>query len=263
MRTRPRSLALAAAGIGFTLALGSGALAAPQASLPDAELIIDAPGPPPGGLNQTFAFDAGTQEFVANASGSFGGLDVTFSAVGDPDPSLSYQLTVQNQSAGARDFFLLFRIPTGAVFQADSVSATLTGELVDRNGGSVFLRRVGIDPIQQSNAIVKTAQGVPIAVVLGVPLGTTDISAAGPIDLDAGPLPGPDPTAFGEAFTSLEVRLHFGLSAGDQATLNGTVVMVPELSGLAALGVAIAGLTGIARRRPRQRPSPSRPSQPA
>lgn len=260
MRKRPRGTRIAAAAlIGLGLAWAGAAHAAPQASLPDAQLIIDAPGPPAGGLNQSFPFNSSTQEFVADASGPMGGLDITFSALGDPDPSISYQLTVQNQSAGARDFFLLFRIPIAPLAEVSSVSASLNGELVDRNGGSVFLRRVGVDPLQQANSVVETAQGVPIAVVLGVPLGTQEITSPGPFDLSAGPLPGPDPTAFGDAFSALEVRLHFGISAGDEATFSGTVVMVPEPARFASLAAGLAALAGLARRRsPSPRPIHSR-----
>lgn len=233
------------------LAMGEApaAWAAPQTSLPDATLTIVSPGPPAVEIRESFPFDAGAQEFVADASESAGELDIVFMAVGDPDPSISYELSVLSRASVSRTLSLVFRIPLAPV-APDTVSAALDIDLVDENGGGASLTRVisgqTAVPFQESVGLV--GDDVPIARFLNVPLGTEDVLAPGLVELSIGPRPAPSPEPFGSTFDALEVRSRFELSPGDRVTLTGTILLVPE-PGI-ALGLAVlAGGLGLLRSR--------------
>lgn len=244
-----------AAVLAFAIAPSGAALAAPVGSLPDGRLTIATMGPPSESINQSIPFNAASQEFVASAAGTIDGLDVTFTGMGDPDPSLSYQLTIENSTAATRDVFLLFRIPIVSVSEPGTVTASLDVDLVNRNGGAIFARVVeDRNGIQESKGIVEASPGVPIAVDLGVPLATEDITTAGLSRFEDGPAAPPDPDPFGAPYSGLEIRSNLELSAGDAATLTGTVVMtVPEPGALAALGGPLVLLVALARRRAARR----------
>jgi hypothetical protein len=176
-------------------------------------------------------------------------MTVNFTADGNPDPSIFYELTVDSNAIGSRQLFLLFRIPTAPLSEIASVTATLRVDLDDENVDGATLLLVDPNPIQEAKGVVETVSGVPVAVSLGVPLGTENIAAPGTFDFSAGPVPGPDPSPFGDAFSAMEVRANFEISPGDRVTLTGAVTLVPEPAATALLPAVLIAWSLFKRRR--------------
>ncbi|MBX9631137.1 MAG: PEP-CTERM sorting domain-containing protein [Burkholderiales bacterium] len=153
----------------------------------------------------------------------------------DPDPSISYSLSVTDFGAPSTFMFTFFTpiVPTGF---PNLVTASLAGTLTDSTGDGVTITPVG--PTIQTSFV-----GAPLTTMgVGVDIGES-----------VGPIAGPG----GSTWTQLSVETGFTLSGGgDVAALLGFAgivegqlpTRVPEPGALALVGVAFAALLAARRR---------------
>lgn len=170
------------------------------------------------------------------ASYTANGATIQLTSLALTDPSISYGFTISS-TAATSDFTFSFSLPGTIAPGPTDVSATLNGGVI---AGTLSPLSLSL-PIQQ---------GLVGATDAGVDLGTS--SFTGSINLSSGIQSGPSGGALG-----ISVNTNFALSAGGSATLAGTFVVnpvvttesIPEPSTYALLGIGLAMLALVARRR--------------
>jgi len=197
------------------------------------------------GLYGVGTWDPETESFSGFDWTGEDGTHVGISGVLDPDPSISYGITVTDFGLpSVFGFFFSTPIIVGAT--PTTVDASVVGGLTDFTGNGV--------------TITPTAAFLQIADV-GAPTTNMGVNVGGPVSGGPGPplagytygafLDGPQPGPAGP-WTTLSLTVGFSLSGGqDTASLTGfaQIVEVPEPSSVCMLAMGALGLLYFARRR--------------
>lgn len=164
-----------------------------------------------------------------------GGWSMIVSATMDPDPSITYFVSVTNYAATATNFSLSFFTPIVQTPNPTLVSADLSGTLADAGNDGAAVKPIdGSDAIQDSFLNFST----PMGVSLGTAKETPGIYGPFAVAPKSGPAGGP--------WSYLTVTVNFSLTGGrDTLNLLGearivpdtTPAVVPEPSTLRLLGL--------------------------
>jgi len=176
-----------------------------------------------------------------------GNWDFQWGVTGDPDPVVSSNLTVTNNSAVTQTFTSLVVLPIApAVTPSSLIGGSISGSVTDVNGNGATLATAAPDALYTAlidGVAVQTLYNNPNSFVVTPPFGSASVPNAAfgsPIPS----LPGP------AANNTIAIQLKFTLSPGDSMALTSVFVVnpVPEPVGLGMFGLAAAGLLGRRRR---------------
>ena len=206
----------------------------------------------PGGIYGFGSWDSEAGEFTGFTQET---SNYAVSLVGtlDPDPSISYGITVQDLGAPS-GFGFLFNTPIIFTAIPNAVNASVAGALNDNTGNGVSITPTLVDADGDSLLELQIAElsvGGPFT-NMGVDVGLADSHGAGAPGAfytygpyAAGPQAGPI-----AAWSTLQVRVGFNLSGGsDIAVLTGFAQIVPEPSSIMLALIGAAGLAWHVRRR--------------
>ncbi len=165
----------------------------------------------------------------------------------DPDPTVSNQMVVTNNTAVPQDFLVTVVLPVTVTFGPPSlITGSVGGSATDRNGDGVTLNTIG------STAVYTAAiDNVSVRTLLNAPFST---SAGGFGTAPVGPTNFGIPTAesVGVATTTnIGITLRFRLSPFDSAALTSVFNVVPEPGTALLLGSGILALFAFGRRHSR------------
>jgi hypothetical protein len=196
------------------------------------------------------SWDALNEQFTGFSISSAGEYDIGVSGMLDPDPQISWGVTVTDFGAPS-NFNFLFNTPIAVGPGPTTVNASVSGGITDSNNNGVTItpNLADSDLDTFSELAVATLDGatnmgvdVGLAQSAGPPSGAYSYGAYG-----AGPQPGP-----AGPFSTLSVTVGFGLSGGgDIASLTGFAQIVPEPGSVVLFVMGLLGLGLFAHRRRR------------
>jgi len=236
--TRARSMLLCAAAA-FGLSLSSA-----QAGIQDPGLSIfwSIDGATTGTINPVGVFnpDTGFWNYAGNNILG-GGVTLSFTLSGDPDPQISGNLAVSNPALPVVSVVLIITLPIAPALPGltSMLGSAAVGFTTDAGGGT--LGALPGTPVWQG-----LIDGTPVA-------GTSLLTGAFPLSLPGIGSTGTSgnfgiPVMLGgpPALASIGIKIAFSLTQFDQASLTSTFRVIPGPGALALLGI---GALGLRRRR--------------
>ena len=169
------------------------------------------------------------------------GYDMTLSFTIDPDPTITGNVAITNVTAAPQDYLFTFNLPVSPGFNPSqlngSVGVTATA---DSTAGAVAT--TSPDPLYTAlidNVGVKTLLNNPFSLPVAAFDSNVTTAKFG--------LPVPD--AGGAVNSSIGIKLHFNVTPGDQAGVTSQFTANPVPEPTALLGLAIAGVALVRRRK--------------
>jgi hypothetical protein len=197
---------------------------------------MNQPDPGTGGPTYSNTYD------VHNAN-----WDFQWGVTGDPDPVVSSNLTITNNTAVTQTYISTVTLPIApAITPSSLIGGSISGSVTDVNGNGATLATAAPDALYTAlidGVSVHTLYDNPSSFVVTPPFGSASVPSAdfgSPIPS----LPGP------AANSSIAIQLKFTLTPGDSMALTSVFVVnpVPEPVGLGVFGLAAAGHLGRRRR---------------
>jgi hypothetical protein len=169
-----------------------------------------------------------------------------WSVSGNPDPTVSSNLTIVNNTAATQTFTSLITLPISAIPGSTLTGGSIAGSVTDINNNGATLATASGSPFYTAYI-----DGVAFHTLYNDPSSFSVVAGSGSTAVPGAAFGTPIPSLPGPAAsTSIAIQLKFTLTPGDSMSFTSafTVEPVPEPVGLGIFGLAAVGLLGRRRR---------------